>query len=275
MEEEDGGDAIMVKGPIHCPRLVMFGQLRRYTARRCWPTATPAQPKISKVLHRRHLQRRRKTGVVGMGILVDRPRGRLLVVYSDIFGNCYGGLGAYDLVTWRHLFLTQLSGLDDEPFDANDVAVDGEGNAYVIDAKSNKLWKVGPGKALLLVIRIPTFTQSKKWYRNLLGLNGIVHHPDGYLLVIHTFGNQLFKLDAATGEVTVVQVSRGTLLLGDGLELLSPTKLVVVGGSTAGRTRVPTLMAAGAARERDEGELLRRWGGREKGGRRKRQRGRR
>ncbi|MQM19589.1 hypothetical protein Taro_052594 [Colocasia esculenta] len=168
-------------------------------------------------------------GNASAGILVDRPRERLLVVYSDIFGNRYGGLGAYDLVTWRRLFLTHLSGPDDEPSDADDVAVDGEGNAYVTDAKSNKLWKVGPGGELLSVIRSPAFTQSKEWYRNLVGLNGIVHHPDGYLLVVHTFGGQLFKVDAATGEVTVVQVSGGTLLLGDGLELLSPTKLVVAG----------------------------------------------
>ncbi|MQM03951.1 hypothetical protein Taro_036739 [Colocasia esculenta] len=158
MEEEDGGDVVTAKGPIHRPRLVVFGRPRCYVARRCWPAATPARPKISEVLHRRHLQRRRKTDVVGAGIPVDRPRGRQLVVFSDIFGNCYDGLGAYNLVTWRRLFLIQLSGPDDEPSDADDIAVDEEGNAYVTDAKSNKLWKVRPGGELLSVIRSPTFT---------------------------------------------------------------------------------------------------------------------
>lgn len=107
--------------------------------------------------------------------------------------------------------------------------MDGEGNAYVTDAKSNKLWKVGPDGKLLSVIRSPVFTQSKEWYRNLVGLNGIVHHPDGYLLVVHTFDGRLFKVDTATEEVTVVEVSGGSLLLGDGLELLSLTKMVVAG----------------------------------------------
>ncbi|MQM04890.1 hypothetical protein Taro_037694, partial [Colocasia esculenta] len=59
--------------------------------------------------------------------------------YLDIFGNYYGGLSTYGLVTWRRLFLTQLNGPDDEPSDADDVAIDRGGNAYVTDAKSNKL----------------------------------------------------------------------------------------------------------------------------------------
>ncbi|CAA6662004.1 unnamed protein product [Spirodela intermedia] len=156
-------------------------------------------------------------GNASVGILVDAPRRRLLVVYSDLLRHRYSALAAYDLSSWRRLFLAQLSGPNDEPSDADDVTVDGEGNAYVTDAKANKLWKIGVGGELLGEIR------------SSVGLNGIVYHPNGYLLVVHTFGGQLFRVDPSTAGVEVVQVTGGSLLLGDGLELLSPTRLVVAG----------------------------------------------
>lgn len=112
---------------------------------------------------------------------------------------------------------------------ADDVTVDGDGNAFVTDAKGSRIWKVGAGGELLSTIRSPLFTPSKGWLANVVGLNGIVFHPNGYLLVVHTFGGRLFRVDPTTEEVNVVEVSGGSLLLGDGLALLSPTKLVVAG----------------------------------------------
>ncbi|MQL77644.1 hypothetical protein Taro_010051 [Colocasia esculenta] len=170
-----------------------------------------------------------------VGILLDRRRGRLLVTYADLLGNRYAALGAYDLASWRRLFLTQLSGPGDEPCMADDVAVDDDGNAYVTDAKASKIWKVGPDGHLLSTIRNPAFTQGMPWYSTLIGLNGIVFHPNGYLLVIHTCGGRLFKLDVATGRVSAVEVTGGSLVMGDGLVLLSPTKLVVAGVAPSGR----------------------------------------
>lgn len=49
-------------------------------------------------------------GNASLGIAIDRPRNRLLAVYADPLGNRYGALAAYDLSTWKRLFLTQLSG---------------------------------------------------------------------------------------------------------------------------------------------------------------------
>lgn len=112
------------------------------------------------------------------------------------------------------------------------MAVDDDGNAYVTDTKANKIWKVGLNGELLSVIRSNIFVPNKEWYRNFVGLNGIVYHPNGYLLVVHTAGGYLFKVYTKTEEVRVVRVT-GSLLLGDGLELLSPTKLVVAGTPSA------------------------------------------
>lgn len=173
------------------------------------------------------------TGNASLGIVVDRPRNRLLVAVSDILGNKYNALAAYDLSTWKRLFLTQLSGPGDEKSFADDVAVDAEGNAYVTDAKASKIWKVGKDGGLLSTIRNPIFT-PKQWYKNLVALNGIVYHPDGFLIVIHTFTGNLYKVDIAHGdEVKLIKVFGGSLIFGDGLEFLSPTELVVAGNPSA------------------------------------------
>nr|GMD22039.1 Mucin-5AC like [Ipomoea batatas] len=141
-------------------------------------------------------------------------------------------LAAYDLSTWKRIFLTKLGGPEDEKSFADDVAVDEEGNAYITDAKASKIWKVGPEGELQHTIRSPLFT-PKEWYKNLVALNGIVYHPNGYLLVVHTFSGNLYKVQTAKGnKVEIVNVVGGSLRFGDGLLLVSPDKLVVAGNPT-------------------------------------------
>ncbi|BAT95277.1 hypothetical protein LR48_Vigan02g148100 [Vigna angularis] len=173
-------------------------------------------------------------GNASLGIAIDSPRNRVLVVNADAIGNRYGALAAYDLSSWNRLFLTQLSGPSDEKSFADDVAVDAEGNAYVTDAKGNKIWKVGVEGKLISTITSPLFS-AKEWYKNMVGLNGIVYHPDGFLIVIHTFSGNLFKIDLTKGEEVKMIKVKGSLFFGDGLELVSPTKLVVAAGNPSGR----------------------------------------
>lgn len=49
-------------------------------------------------------------GNASLGIVVDRPRNRLVVVVADLLRNKYNGLAAYDLSSWKRQFLTRLSG---------------------------------------------------------------------------------------------------------------------------------------------------------------------
>lgn len=168
-------------------------------------------------------------GNSSLGLVVDRVRNRVIVVNSDVFGNRYSSLAAYDLSTWQRLFLTNLNVPGDEKSLADDVAVDSQGNAYVTDAATNKIYKVNENGELLTTITSPLFT-PKKWYKNIVGLNGIVHHSSGYLLVIHTFSGHLFKIEMNNSDkVKQIVVKGGPLSFGDGIELLSPTKLVVAG----------------------------------------------
>lgn len=55
-----------------------------------------------------------------------------------------------------------------------------------------------------------------------------MYHPDGFLIVVHSMSGDLFKVDLRKDdEVKLINISRGSVAFGDGLELLSPTKLVV------------------------------------------------
>ncbi|XP_047979399.1 uncharacterized protein LOC125221320 [Salvia hispanica] len=166
-----------------------------------------------------------------LGIVIDRPRNRLLVAIADVQGNKYSAVAAYDLTTWNLLFHTKLAGPEGEKTFADDVAVDTEGNAYVTDVKGSKLWKVGVDGELLYTIKSPLFI-PKEWYYNLIGLNGIVYHPNGYLLVVHTLWGKLFKVEIGNGDVVKeVNIIGGSLMFGDGLELISPTKIAVAGNA--------------------------------------------
>ncbi|CAN1153135.1 hypothetical protein LINPERPRIM_LOCUS14493 [Linum perenne] len=49
-------------------------------------------------------------GNASLGLVVDRPRNRVLVAVADALGKKYSALAAYDMSTWKRLFLTQLSG---------------------------------------------------------------------------------------------------------------------------------------------------------------------
>ncbi|KAG2309701.1 hypothetical protein Bca52824_029449 [Brassica carinata] len=177
-------------------------------------------------------------GNASLGIAIDRDRNRLLVAVADLLGNRYSALAAYELSTWRRVFLAELSGHSTDKSLADDVAVDAHGNAYVTDAKGSKIWKVDVNGSLVSTIESPLFTPPG-WYNNLVALNGIVYHPDGFLIVIHTFSGFLYKIDltadvdAGSNKVSVIEVTGGTLRFGDGLELLSPTKIVVAGSPSA------------------------------------------
>ncbi|CAN6469069.1 unnamed protein product [Victoria cruziana] len=167
-------------------------------------------------------------GISFLGVRVDRQRNRLLVALSDVVRGRFGGVAAYDLDSWQQLFLTQLSGPDVKTM-ADDIAIDDEGNAYVTDAIGSKIWKVGVNGELLTTIQNDIFTERKEWYLNLIGLNGIVYHHSGFLLVIHTSSGNLFKVDVNKELVSKVEIIQGSLMMGDGMELLSATQLVVAG----------------------------------------------
>jgi hypothetical protein len=92
--------------------------------------------------------------VSSVGIEADEARDRLLVTNSDrsVFqpGNVgQAKLGVFSLTSGEKLAMVDLAAVIGTPTDpaayfANDVAVDGEGNAYVTDTRQNVVYKVTP-----------------------------------------------------------------------------------------------------------------------------------
>lgn len=159
-----------------------------------------------------------------IGLQVDVERNRLLVcnsdpiVFSDPSASGDIALGIYDLTTGKRLQWVSLT--DVAPTGrhfANDVAIGKEGNAYVTDTFSPVIYKVDlEGKASV-------FAKDEHFSSKAAGLNGIVYHPDGYLLAAVSDEGTLYKipLDAPDKPVAVKLEKAlgfdGMLLLDNGL----------------------------------------------------------
>jgi len=142
--------------------------------------------------------------VSSVGIEADEPHDRLLVTNSDsaVFGGTATGqskLGVYSLTTGERLAMVDLGALlpADRPFFANDVTVDDAGNAYVTDTQRNVIYRVAADYT-------PSVFYSFRAIDN-LALNGIVYHPDGYLLVADLGNGAIYKtpIDAPSATTLV------------------------------------------------------------------------
>jgi sugar lactone lactonase YvrE len=109
---------------------------------------------------------------------------------------------------------------------ANDIAVDAQGNAYITDSLSPLIYKVDSQGVATVFLENTQLSGGTAF-----GLNGIVYHPDGYLLVAKSNDGTLFKVPITnpTGFTTVA--SSQSLVGADGLLLLDNNTLLVVAGS--------------------------------------------
>jgi sugar lactone lactonase YvrE len=162
-----------------------------------------------------------------LGIQIDWTNNRLLVVNIDgsLEPDKYTGTAAcwlfsYDLVTRKRIFMANLSELSPElpKHSANDVAVDSQGNAYVTDTLAAMVYRVDITGKATIHIKSSTFS----------GLNGIVAHPDGYLL-LGSAPRRLFKLifekPAYTQVKLPVEMKHNIV---DGMLILPDGDLVIV-----------------------------------------------
>jgi sugar lactone lactonase YvrE len=168
--------------------------------------------------------------VSSVGIEVDEPHDRILVSNSDraVFGGDAAGqakLGAYDLTTGDRIAMVDLAAAiadapDDAAYFVNDVTVAEDGTAYATDTRMNVIYRITPDYEASVFY---TFEP-----REGLGLNGIVHHPSGYLLVAS--GGTLFKVtlaDPSATEVTLPEPVGGQ----DGLLWTADGRLAIVSNS--------------------------------------------
>ena len=166
--------------------------------------------------------------ISSVGIEADEPRNRLLVANSDRAALQEGGagqarLGIYNLTTGDRVAMVDLAAaITDPPADAmyfaNDVAVGGDGTAYVTDSRMGLIYRVDG-----------TYTASVLHQFDDFNPNGIVAHSAGYLLT--GGGTMLWKVPlddpAAAFRVTLPEAVSGQ----DGLVWMPDGRLAIVSNS--------------------------------------------
>ncbi|MGC3938958.1 hypothetical protein ACOTTU_14240 [Roseobacter sp. EG26] len=176
-----------------------------------------------------------------VGIRADATRGRLLVNSADYGVAERSGpedrfetaaLGVYDLETGAPLQFIDLSALrPGESNFINDLAVDNDGNAYVTDSLAAAIYRVTPEG------RGDVFIAHEAFRGPGFNLNGIVVHPDGYLLVAKKSDGSIFRVpleDPASFEKVTIDTS---LRAPDGLVLVDDRTLLAItnrAGDTVG-----------------------------------------
>ncbi|HET6337459.1 MAG TPA: hypothetical protein VFG30_29745 [Polyangiales bacterium] len=173
-----------------------------------------------------------------LGIAVDAERGRVWAVNSDFASSLkpsaagpkqLAAVGVYDLATGKALDYVDLSPLSSGPHLLNGIALDAGGNAYVTDSFSPNIYKIDAGGHAGVFLTDPRLAGEG------ISLNGLVVHPDGYLLVIKKSDGTLFKVPLANPS-TFTKVEIATQLVGgDGVLLASDKNLVIIANQVPGK----------------------------------------
>jgi len=127
-----------------------------------------------------------------------------------------------DLSTGKRLSDLDLSGLLPGKHFGNDLTFDDKGNIYLTDSFAHAIYRVtADGKASV-------FCRSSKFKTEGIGLNGIVYHAAGFLLVDNSNTGQVYKVDIANPDI-IQRVEIDQFFLGaDGLILTAADKLTLV-----------------------------------------------
>ncbi len=188
--------------------------------------------------------RRFSTGkglITTSGMLVDAERNRVLVCNEDVGVSLSSAPGTrnrvaqvleFNLDTGALQQTYDLSSLSRGPTLANDLALDAQGNIYVTDSFQPQIYKIDRAtrqvsilvrSARLMPAEVPAAAQGTQPY-----LNGIVYHPDGYLIAADYTRGLLWKVTLdiapAISEIRLPQRLKGP----DGLRLKNAHELVIV-----------------------------------------------
>ncbi|HAT3805651.1 SMP-30/gluconolactonase/LRE family protein [Serratia marcescens] len=207
--------------------------------------------------------RRFSTGsglITTSGMLVDAERNRVLVCNEDVGVSLNSTSGTrnrvaqvleFNLDTGALQQTYDLSSLSRGPTLANDLALDAQGNIYVTDSFQPQIYKIDRAtrqvsilvrSARLMPADAPAAAQGTQPY-----LNGIVYHPDGYLIAADYTRGLLWKVTLdnapAISEIRLPQRLKGP----DGLRLKNAHELVIVQsfpGEKGGMSGDVTLLAS-------------------------------
>lgn len=171
-----------------------------------------------------------------LGIAADARNGRLWVTSSDLGASVkhapegpkkHAAVGVYDLASGAAVHWVDLTALaPDAEHLINGITLDHEGNAYVTDSFAAAIYKIDPEGHASLLLQHALFRGPG------INLNGIVHHPDGYLLTIMKSTGKLYRVPLSDPSKLSAVDCPDSFAGGDGLWLASPERLVLVANKT-------------------------------------------
>jgi sugar lactone lactonase YvrE len=171
--------------------------------------------------------------VLVTGVYTDETRNRLIVANADLgiseksTATSAGSIATveiYNLTTKELIKQIDLKNLTPNAGScANDIAVDANGNIYVTDSFSPIIYKIDSNYTASVFATNTLFQPASGAF----GLNGIVFHPNGYLLVAKTDNAKLFKVPLSN-PTNVTEVTGMTFSFPDGLEWNKNMELVIV-----------------------------------------------
>ncbi|WP_052733024.1 hypothetical protein [Hymenobacter terrenus] len=190
--------------------------------------------------------------ISSFGVRLDRLRRRVLVAAGDIGVSPRSTpqttgkqalLAIYDQASGRRQALVRLSDLRPNlPHVANDVTTDFAGNAYVTDSFSGLIYKVTPAGHASVFVENAALAPTPNGVG--FGLNGIVYHPDGYLIVAKFDDQKLLKISLRQPN-TITEINlNGATIFPDGLLLSRDGRRLIVVNNGAGGSRGASSIAA-------------------------------
>ena len=133
-----------------------------------------------------------------IGIEVEEDRQRILAAIADpgVFAgqtNGFALVGVFDLNSGARLDLISLDDVyidapEETRFFPNDLVADSTGNIYVTDSFAVVVYKIDTQGAASVFVRRNQFPETQS-------INGIISHPDGYLLIAGSGTGVLYKAD--------------------------------------------------------------------------------
>ena len=133
---------------------------------------------------------------------------------------------AYDLTSGKRKFVADLGALNKDAGNfANDVDFDASGNCYVTNSASPIIYKVTP-KGIAKI-----FATNDNWKKEGFNLNGIVVHPNGYLIVAQSNTGELYKVSIKNPK-GITKISSDVMLGADGIFLNGKNELMVISNAT-------------------------------------------
>jgi sugar lactone lactonase YvrE len=146
------------------------------------------------------------------GMKIDSRQGKLWVCVADPNYSMYRDASTFKKMS-RVIALDLASGKKQLDIDvaalipgrhfANDLTLDGKGNVYVTDSFAGAIYKIdSKGKASI-------FSQHPLFKGLDIGLNGIVYHPDGFLLTANSTRGSILKISVANPtQVAIVKIDQ-------------------------------------------------------------------